>query len=105
MQKISAEIIVHRENLVSCLHLFFKLLNQKIMVKRKLRWALVPVVAAIAFVGFNSFVSETESHIHAACEVGSDGNCVHRACTTAGCNMLINICEATQGTAICKVNY
>jgi hypothetical protein len=49
------------------------------MIKRKLKWAIVPVIAILSFAGLSSFVNDSEEHVSPndcyACAENPNYNC------------------------------
>src|SRR5687768_8585732 len=60
-KKVFTACSVLRMRIILYCQIFFNHFENQIMLKKKLKWAIVPVVAAIAFVAFSSFTDESES--------------------------------------------
>lgn len=67
------------------------------MLKKKFKWAIMPVVAIAAFVSFSAFTSNSENEEvycpHAKCITGSSRHCNYRDCTTPKCIKEVESCD------------
>lgn len=65
------------------------------MLRKKFKWAILPVMAMAMVAGLSAFTGESETiegHTHALCVTGSSKHCSTRECTTAGCPYQVNVC-------------
>jgi hypothetical protein len=71
------------------------------MIKRKLKWAIVPVLTAIAFAGFSSFADDSETPVDSsmcnACTIWPNYNCEFSGVDENG-NHTIIICLNKRGS-------
>lgn len=69
------------------------------MLKQKLKWAILPVLAIGTFVGLNSFTEATGGWCgvtHKSCTEGDTRECNSRKdCDVSGCTRTLYHCETT----------
>jgi hypothetical protein len=66
------------------------------MMKGKMKWFAIPVVAVGMFIGFSAFTGETEAagHTHASCQNGDTKHCFSRDCAPPdACGKQVQSCE------------
>ncbi|MBB6235542.1 hypothetical protein HDC90_000139 [Pedobacter sp. AK013] len=66
------------------------------MLKQKLKWSFLPVVAIALITGLSAFTSSSEEEVdcvHAKCIEGNSRHCNYRDCTTPKCKKKVESCD------------